>query len=71
MTGKQLVHPYITRVELTHRTALPVREHWEEVQEWVAVENIPLDLEHEEVINLLSCHQILVLIGRGFISYPL
>ena len=38
MTGEQLDHPYIARVELTHRTALPVREHWEEVvQEPAAV----------------------------------
>ena len=55
MTGDQLDHPYITRVKLTHGTALPVREHWEEVvQELAVVGNIPPDPEHEEVIDLLS-----------------
>ena len=54
-TGEQLDHLYIARVELTHGTALPVREHWEEVvQEPVVVENIPPGPECEEIINLLS-----------------
>ena len=53
MTGEQLDHPYITRVKLTHGTALPVREHWEEVQEQAVVGNVPLGLECEEVISTL------------------
>ena len=55
MTGEQLDHLYIARVKLIHGTALPVREHWEEVvQEPAVVENIPPGPECEEIINLLS-----------------
>ena len=55
MTGEHLDHPYIARVKLTHGTALPVGEHWEEVvQELAVVGNVPLGPEHEEVIDLLS-----------------
>ena len=55
MTREHLNHLYITRVELTHRTALPVRECWEEVvQEPAVVGNVLLGPEHEEVIDLLS-----------------
>ena len=54
-TGEQLNHPYIARIKLTHGTALPVREHWEEVvQELAAVGIVPPGPECEEVINLLS-----------------
>ena len=53
-TGEQLDHPYIARAEPTHRTSLPVREHWEEIQEQAVVGNVPLGLEHEEVIDPLS-----------------
>ena len=31
MTGESLDHLYMARVELTHRTPLPVREGWMEV----------------------------------------
>ena len=45
----------MARVELTHRTPLPVREGWMEVvQKPAAVGNLPPDPEHEEVIDLLS-----------------
>ena len=38
MTGENLDHLYVARVELTHGTPLPVREQWEEVvQELAAV----------------------------------
>ena len=38
MTGENLDHPYMARVELTHGTPLLVREQWEEiVQELAAV----------------------------------
>ena len=38
MTGENLDHPYVARVELTHGMPLPVREQWEEVvQELAAV----------------------------------
>ena len=54
-TGESLNHPYMARVELTHRTALPVREGWTEVvQEPAAVGNIPLGPEHEEANDPLS-----------------
>ena len=54
-TGEQLDHLYITRVELTHGTALPVRECWEEVvQDPAVVGIVPPGPEHEEVIDLPS-----------------
>ena len=37
MIGEGLDHSYVARVELTHRTPLPVREHWEEVVQEPAV----------------------------------
>ena len=55
MTGESLDHPYIARVELTHGTPLPVREHWEEVvQEQAAVGIVPLGPECEEANDPLS-----------------
>ena len=55
MTGESLDHPYIARVELTHGTALPVREGWTEiVQEPAVVGSVPLGPEHEEANNPLS-----------------
>ena len=55
MTGENLDHPYIARVELTHRTPLPVREHWEEVvQEPAAVGSVPPGPECEEADASLS-----------------
>ena len=55
MTGKSLDHPYVARVELTHRMPLPVKEGWlEVVQEPAAVGIVPLGPEHEEANNLLS-----------------
>ena len=55
MTGKSLNHPYVARVELIHRTLLPVREHWEEVvQEPAVVGLVPLGPECEEANNPLS-----------------
>ena len=49
MTGENLDHPYIARVELTHGTALPVREGWTEVvQEPAVVGSVPPGPEHEE-----------------------
>ena len=54
-TGESLNHPYIARVELTHGTALPVREGWTEVvQELAAVGLVPPDPEREEANNPLS-----------------
>ena len=54
-TGESLDHPYTARVELTHRTALPVREGWTEVvQEPAAVGLVPLGPEHEEANDPLS-----------------
>ena len=48
-TGENLDHPYMARVELTHRTPLPVREQWEEVvQEQAAVGEVPPGPGHEE-----------------------
>ena len=42
MTGENLDHPYVARVELTHGMPLPVREQWEEVvQEQAAVGEVP------------------------------
>ena len=42
MTGENLDHPYVARVELTHGTLLPVREQWEEVvQKQAAVGEVP------------------------------
>ena len=55
MTREHLNHLYITRVELTHRTVLPVRECWEEVvQEPAVVGNVLLGPDCEEVIDHLS-----------------
>ena len=55
MTGENLDHPYMARVELTHRTPLPVREGWMEVvQEQAAVGDIPLSPECEEADDPLS-----------------
>ena len=48
-TGENLDHLYVARVELTHRTLLPVREQWEEVvQELAVVGEVPLGPGHEE-----------------------
>ena len=42
MTGENLDHTYVARVELTHGTPLPVREQWKEVvQELAAVGEVP------------------------------
>ena len=55
MTGESLDHPYIARVELTHGTALLVREVWMEVaQEPAVVELVPPGSECEEANNPLS-----------------
>ena len=55
MTGESLDHPYIARVELTHGTPLPMREHWKEVvQEQAVVGSVPLGPEHEEANDPLS-----------------
>ena len=55
MTGENLNHPYIARVELTHGTALPVREGWTEVvQELAAAGSVPPGPEHEEANDPLS-----------------
>ena len=55
MTGESLDHLYIARVELTHGTALLVREGWTEViQEPAVVRLVPLGPEHEEANNPLS-----------------
>ena len=55
MTGENLDHPYIARVKLTHRTPLPVREHWEEVvQEPAVVGSVPPGPECEEADASLS-----------------
>ena len=55
MTGESLDHLYIARVELTHRTALPVREGWTEVvQELAVVGLVPPGPEHEEANDPLS-----------------
>ena len=55
MTGEHLNHPYIARVKLTHGTAFPVREHWEEVvQELAVVGIVSPGPEREEVIEPLS-----------------
>ena len=55
MTGESLDHPYIARVELTHRTPLPVREYWEEVvQELAVIGLVPPGPEHEEANDPLS-----------------
>ena len=55
MTGESLDHPYMARVELTHGTPLPVREHWvEEAQELAVVGIVLLGPEHEEANNTLS-----------------
>ena len=55
MTGENLDHPYVARVELTHRTPLLVREGWMEVvQEQAVVGDIPLSSEREEADDLLS-----------------
>ena len=49
MTGENLDHTYVARVELTHGTPLPVREQWEEVvQEPAAVGEVPLGPGYEE-----------------------
>ena len=55
MTGESLDHLYIARVELTHGTALPVREGWTEVvQEPAVVGLVPPGPEHEEANDPLS-----------------
>ena len=55
MTGESLNHPYIARVELTHGTALPVREGWTEVvQEPAVVGLVPPGPECEEANDPLS-----------------
>ena len=55
MTGESLNHPYIARVELTHGTPLPVKEHWKEVvQELAAIGLVPPGPEHEETDASLS-----------------
>ena len=49
MTGENLDHPYMARVELTHRMPLLVREQWKEVvQEQAAVGEVPLGPGREE-----------------------
>ena len=54
-TGESLDHPYVARVELTHRTPLLVREHWEEVAQKPAVVGVvPLGPECEEANDPLS-----------------
>ena len=54
-TGENLDHLYIARVELTHGTALPVREGWTEVvQELAVVGLVPLGPEREEANDPLS-----------------
>ena len=56
MTRESLNHPYVARVKLTHRTALPMREHWKEVvQEPAVVGSVPLGPECEEANASLSC----------------
>ena len=48
-TGGSLDHPYVARVELTHGTPLPVREHWKEVvQEPAVVRSVSPGPECEE-----------------------
>ena len=55
MTGKSLDYPYVARVKLTHRTPLPMREHWKEVvQEPAAVESVPPGPEYEKADTSLS-----------------
>ena len=55
MTGESLDHLYMARVELTHRTPLPVREGWTEVvQEPAVVGLVPLGPECEEANDPLS-----------------
>ena len=55
MTGENLDHLYVARVELTHRTPLLVREGWTEVvQEQAVVGDVPPSPEREEADNPLS-----------------
>ena len=70
-TGENLDHLYVARVELTHRTLLPVREQWEElVQEQAAVGEVPLAPRAWRRQPSHPHHQIPTSFGRRLLTLP-
>ena len=69
-TGENLDHPYVARVELTHRMPLPVREQWKEVvQEQAAVGEVPPGPECKEDDPLTPATRFLCHLEEDFLPF--
>ena len=69
-TGENLDHPYVARVELTHRTPLLVRDQWEEVvQEQAVVGEVPPGPGCEEDNPLTPATRFLCHLEEDFLPF--